>query len=66
MKFLAGSQKIGIISTESKEGMRVVPCSSEIAIRITDLNKGYGPFQVLRDVSMTVQKGERIELARFV
>lgn len=43
-----------------------MPCSSEIAIRITDLSKWYGPFQGLRDVSMTVHKGERIELARFV
>ena len=34
--------------------------SDEIAIQITNMNKWYGTFHVLRDVNMTVQRGERI------
>ena len=34
--------------------------SDEVAIQITNMNKWYGSFHVLRDVNMTVQKGERI------
>ncbi len=34
--------------------------SDEIAIQITAMNKWYGTFHVLRDINMTVQKGERI------
>ncbi len=34
--------------------------SSEIAVQITGMNKWYGTFHVLRDINMTVNKGERI------
>jgi general L-amino acid transport system ATP-binding protein len=34
--------------------------SDEIAIQITSMNKWYGSFHVLRDIDMTVMKGERI------
>jgi len=34
--------------------------SDEIAIEITGMNKWYGDFHVLRDISLTVQRGERI------
>ena len=34
--------------------------SDEIAIQITAMNKWYGSFHVLRDIDMTVMKGERI------
>ncbi|MEH7828936.1 amino acid ABC transporter ATP-binding protein [Gemmobacter denitrificans] len=34
--------------------------SDEVAVQITNMNKWYGQFHVLRDVNMTVQKGERI------
>ena len=34
--------------------------SDEVAIEITQMNKWYGTFHVLRDINMTVQKGERI------
>ncbi len=34
--------------------------SDEIAIRITDMNKWYGEFHVLRDINLTVNRGERI------
>ncbi len=34
--------------------------SDEVAIQITSMNKWYGQFHVLRDVNMTVQRGERI------
>jgi len=34
--------------------------SDEIAIQITDMNKWYGDFHVLRDINLTVNRGERI------
>ncbi len=34
--------------------------SDEIAIQITAMNKWYGNFHVLRDIDLTVHKGERI------
>ena len=37
--------------------------SDEVAIQITDMNKWFGAFHVLRDINMTVQRGERIVIA---
>ena len=34
--------------------------SDEIAIQITNMNKWYGQFHVLRDINLTVYRGERI------
>ena len=34
--------------------------SDEVAIQITGMNKWYGQFHVLRDIDMTVRRGERI------
>jgi general L-amino acid transport system ATP-binding protein len=34
--------------------------SDEIAIQITGMNKWYGAFHVLRDINLTVNRGERI------
>ncbi|MBZ0215517.1 MAG: amino acid ABC transporter ATP-binding protein [Fimbriimonadaceae bacterium] len=34
--------------------------SDEIAIQITDMHKWYGDFHVLKDINLTVRKGERI------
>jgi general L-amino acid transport system ATP-binding protein len=34
--------------------------SEEIAIQITGMNKWYGSFHVLRDINLTVNRGERI------
>ena len=34
--------------------------SDEVAIQITAMNKWYGSFHVLRDIDLTVQRGERI------
>jgi len=34
--------------------------SDEIAIEITNMNKWYGTFHVLRDINLTVNRGERI------
>ena len=36
------------------------PLNDEVLIRIDGLNKWYGGFQALRDISLTVRKGERI------
>ncbi|MBZ4021151.1 ABC transporter ATP-binding protein [Rhodobacter sp. TJ_12] len=37
--------------------------SDEIAIQISNMNKWYGQFHVLRDINLTVQRGERIVIA---
>ena len=34
--------------------------SDEVAIRIENMNKWYGAFHVLRDIDLTVHRGERI------
>ncbi|MDG1377606.1 MAG: ATP-binding cassette domain-containing protein, partial [Yoonia sp.] len=34
--------------------------SDEVAIEIHNMNKWYGTFHVLRDINLTVQRGERI------
>ena len=34
--------------------------SDEVAIQITSMNKWYGEFHVLRDINLTVYRGERI------
>ncbi|WP_038144667.1 amino acid ABC transporter ATP-binding protein [Thioclava atlantica] len=37
--------------------------SDEVAIQIENMNKWYGQFHVLRDIDLTVQRGERIVIA---
>jgi general L-amino acid transport system ATP-binding protein len=42
------------------EAVKNVHVSNEIAIQIVAMNKWYGEFHVLRDIDLTVYKGERI------
>src|SRR5829696_6077975 len=42
------------------EAVKNVHVSDEIAIQITAMNKWYGTFHVLRDINLTVYRGERI------
>ena len=37
--------------------------TEEVAIQITNMNKWFGTFHVLRDIDLTVQRGERIVIA---
>ncbi|SOB94785.1 amino acid ABC transporter ATP-binding protein [Rhodobacter maris] len=37
--------------------------SDEVAVQITAMNKWYGQFHVLRDINLTVNRGERIVIA---
>ncbi len=37
--------------------------STETAVQITKMNKWYGTFHVLRDIDLTVMRGERIVIA---
>ena len=37
--------------------------SDEFAIQIENMNKWYGTFHVLRDIDLTVYRGERIVIA---
>ena len=49
-------------STETNEGNGQIASavSEEVAIQITDMNKWYGDFHVLRDINLTVNNKERI------
>ena len=42
------------------EAAKALKVSDEIAIQIANMNKWYGEFHVLRDINLTVYKGERI------
>ena len=42
---------------------RKLKVSTEVAIEIVGMNKWYGQFHVLRDINLTVYKGERIVIA---
>ncbi len=44
----------------AEKSARKMEISDEVAIQITDMNKWYGDFHVLRDINLTVYKGERI------
>jgi general L-amino acid transport system ATP-binding protein len=46
--------------TEQAQQMAV---SDEVAIQIQNMNKWYGAFHVLRDIDLTVYRGERIVIA---
>ncbi|WP_194097941.1 amino acid ABC transporter ATP-binding protein [Marivivens aquimaris] len=49
--------ELAIDRTIDRSTMKV---SDEVAIQITNMNKWYGQFHVLRDVNLTVNRGERI------
>src|SRR5438105_15680608 len=42
------------------EAARKMQVSDEVAIQISAMNKWYGEFHVLKDINLTVYKGERI------
>ncbi|SDX32200.1 amino acid ABC transporter ATP-binding protein [Roseicitreum antarcticum] len=51
------------LSTETSEAaidLSKLKVSDEVAIQVTKMNKWYGTFHVLRDIDMTVYRGERI------
>jgi len=52
-----GSAARAAASAETQAKMVV---SDEVAIEITDMHKWYGDFHVLKDISLKVNKGERI------
>lgn len=47
-------------ATEREIDRSQMQVSDEVAIQITNMNKWYGAFHVLRDIDLTVQRGERI------
>ncbi len=47
-------------AAESQEAQPKMVVSDETAIEITDMHKWYGDFHVLKDISLKVNKGERI------
>jgi len=47
-------------ATELQADRSKMEVSDEIAIQITQMNKWFGEFHVLRDINLTVNRGERI------
>src|SRR6056297_3437776 len=48
------------IATDREIDRSQMQVSDEVAIQITDMNKWFGAFHVLRDINLTVHGGERI------
>ncbi|HIP22419.1 MAG TPA: amino acid ABC transporter ATP-binding protein [Rhodobacteraceae bacterium] len=47
-------------SVEKEVDRSAMQVSDEVAIQINNMNKWYGDFHVLKDINMTVNRGERI------
>ncbi len=50
-------------TTQTAADRRAMNVTDEIAVQIVRMNKWYGTFHVLRDIDLTVQRGERIVIA---
>ena len=48
------------MAAAAKSAAKKVTVSDEVAIQISGMDKWYGEFHVLRDINLTVYKGERI------
>ena len=48
------------VNIERKIDRSKMEVSDEIAIHISDMNKWFGSFHVLRDINLEVRRGERI------
>jgi len=48
------------MSNEQTQGKLASAISSEVMIEVNNMNKWYGAFHVLKDIDLTVHKGERI------
>jgi general L-amino acid transport system ATP-binding protein len=48
------------LDIETDVDLSKLKVSDEVAIQITDMNKWYGTFHVLKDINLTVNRGERI------
>ena len=48
---------------EAAQARKEMKVSDEVAVQITKMNKWYGTFHVLRDIDLTVRRGERIVIA---
>jgi len=48
------------LATESEADRGQMTVLDEVAVEITNMNKWYGAFHVLRDINLTVNRGERI------
>ncbi|WP_415184154.1 amino acid ABC transporter ATP-binding protein [Phaeovulum sp.] len=50
-------------TSQQQIGRRQLTVSDEVAIQISKMNKWYGSFHVLRDIDLTINRGERIVIA---
>jgi general L-amino acid transport system ATP-binding protein len=51
------------VATERQIDRDKMQVSDEVAVQIVKMNKWYGTFHVLRDIDLTVNRGERIVIA---
>ncbi|MDI3471415.1 MAG: L-amino acid ABC transporter (Glu/Asp/His/...), ATP-binding protein AapP [Pseudolabrys sp.] len=47
-------------TTARPAALKPTPLTSEVAVQLINMNKWYGEFHVLRNINMTVRRGERI------
>ncbi|MCT7666785.1 amino acid ABC transporter ATP-binding protein, partial [Shinella kummerowiae] len=45
------------------QAQKLAVSTTDVAVEITNMNKWYGDFHVLRDINLKVMKGERIVIA---
>ncbi|RFZ86698.1 amino acid ABC transporter ATP-binding protein, partial [Shinella sp. WSJ-2] len=45
------------------QAQKMTVSATDVAVEITNMNKWYGDFHVLRDINLKVMKGERIVIA---
>ncbi len=53
-------ERVGQPEAEQENPISRMRISQEVAIQVTAMNKWYGEFHVLRDIDLTVYRGERI------
>jgi len=51
------------LAVDRQTDRKKMTVSDEVAIEITNMNKWFGSFHVLRDINLTVNQGERIVIA---
>jgi general L-amino acid transport system ATP-binding protein len=54
------SEALSTVEPDVLVDLSKLKVSDEVAIQVTKMNKWYGSFHVLRDIDMTVYRGERI------
>ena len=54
------SDKAGLSEAKLKHPTKTIAVSKDVMIEMTGVHKWFGAFHVLKDINLTVKKGERI------